>query len=285
MLEVILDRMVRILSTSLRNFTSDNVDVSMEAISSIRFGDYINSIPLPAMLGVFKAKEWENFGLLVVDSQLIYSIVDVLLGGRRSLDPMRVEGRPYTTIERNLIEKLMKLYLEDLSASFNPVSTVSFNFERLEINPRFATIARPENAGILIRMRIEIDDRGGKINLLIPYATIEPVRELLLQNFMGEKFGRDTIWESHLAQELFSTDLVLEIHLEPETTKLSEVFKWQQGDQLHFNESSPQSLVTAICGGEALFKGRVGQKNGRVAIKVEELLFTRPDFTEEGDRL
>ena len=79
MLEVVFDRLVRMLSTSLRNFTSDNVEVSLDSIDSLRFGDYLNALPLPAMLGVFKAEEWDNFGLLTVDSSLIYSIVDLSL--------------------------------------------------------------------------------------------------------------------------------------------------------------------------------------------------------------
>src|SRR3546814_20216 len=76
MLEVVFDRLVRMMSTSLRNFTSDNVEVSLDNITSSRFGDYLNSIPLPAMLAVFKAEEWDNYGLITVDSSLIYSIVD-----------------------------------------------------------------------------------------------------------------------------------------------------------------------------------------------------------------
>ncbi|MDP3401784.1 MAG: flagellar motor switch protein FliM, partial [Brevundimonas sp.] len=83
MLEIVFDRLVRLMTTSLRNFTSDNVEVSLDNISSIRFGDYLNSIPLPAILAVFRAEELDNYGLLTVDSNLIYSIVDVLLGGRR----------------------------------------------------------------------------------------------------------------------------------------------------------------------------------------------------------
>ena len=98
MLEVVFDRLVRMMSTSLRNFTSDNVEVSIDNITSIRFGDYLNSIPLPAMLAVLKAEEWDNFGLITIDSALIYSIVDDLLGGRRGTAAMRIEGRPYTTI-------------------------------------------------------------------------------------------------------------------------------------------------------------------------------------------
>ena len=186
MLEIVFDRLVRIMSTSLRNFTSDNVEVGIDNILSLRFGDYLNSIPLPAMLAVFKAEEWDNYGLMVVDSAMIYSIVDVLLGGRRGTAAMRIEGRPYTTIERKLVERLIQVVLADLSASFDPLCPVTFRFERLEVNPRFATISRLSNAAVLARLRIDMEDRGGRLELLLPYATLEPVRELLLQQFMGE---------------------------------------------------------------------------------------------------
>ena len=97
MLEVVFDRLVRMMSTSLRNFTSDNVEVSLDNITSARFSDHMNSIPLPAMLSVFKAEEWDNYGLMTVDSALIYSIVDVLLGGRRGTAAMRIERSASTT--------------------------------------------------------------------------------------------------------------------------------------------------------------------------------------------
>src|ERR1700728_4047487 len=214
MLEVVFDRLVRMMSTSLRNFTSDNVEVSLDSITSTRFGDYLNSIPLPAMLSVFKAEEWDNYGLLTVDSALIYSIVDVLLGGRRGTAAMRIEGRPYTTIERNLVERLVAVVLQDLSGAFAPLSPVTFSSDRLETNPRFATIGRPANAAVLARLRVDMEDRGGRLEVLLPYATLEPVREILLQGFLGEKFGRDSIWEAHLAGELWQTSVPIQAILD-----------------------------------------------------------------------
>src|SRR6202051_1453468 len=199
MLEIVFDRLVRLMTTSLRNFTSDNVEVSPARITSVRFGDYLNSIPLPAILAVFKAEEWDNFGLVTVNSSLIYSIIDVLLGGRRGQSTVRVEGRPYTTIESNLVKRLIEVVLADAELPLKPLSPVKFNIDRLETNPRFAAISRPANAAILVRLRIDMEDRGGNIELLLPYATIEPIRATLLQMFMGEKFGRDPIWEGPFA--------------------------------------------------------------------------------------
>ena len=110
--------------------------------------------------------------LLTVDSSLIYSVVDVLLGGRRGTAAMRIEGRPYTTIERTLVETMIAVVLQDLGAAFEPLSPVSFNFDRLETNPRFATIARPANAAILIRLRVDREDRGGRVELLLPICDV-----------------------------------------------------------------------------------------------------------------
>ena len=143
MLEIIFDRLVRLMTTSLRNFTSDNVEVSLDNVTSIRFGDYLNSIPLPAILSVFRAEQLDNYGLFTIDSNLIYSIVDVLLGGRRGTAAMRIEGRPYTTIERTLVQRMTEVILQDMTSAFDPLAQVNFSLDRLETNPRFAAIARP----------------------------------------------------------------------------------------------------------------------------------------------
>ncbi|MCB4823712.1 flagellar motor switch protein FliM [Roseicella aerolata] len=271
MLEIVFDRLVRILSTSLRNFTSDNVEVSIDSIVSLRFGDYLNSVPLPAMLAVFKVEEWDNYGLLVVDSALIYSVVDVLLGGRRGTAAMRIEGRPYTTIERTLVERLITVVLQDLSDAFSPLSPATFRFERLEVNPRFVAISRLSNACILARLRVDMEDRGGKVELLLPYATLEPVRELLLQQFMGEKFGRDSIWETHLAEELRHTELSLNVVLDEQAMPLASVMSLQRGDCITLNVA-PGAPVTLRCGEVPLFEAELGRRENRLAVRISREL-------------
>ena len=277
MLEVVFDRLVRMMSTSLRNFTSDNVEVSIDNITSIRFGDYLNSIPLPAMLAVLKAEEWDNYGLITIDSALIYSIVDVLLGGRRGTAAMRIEGRPYTTIERNLVERLVAVVLSDLSGAFDPLSPVTFRFERLETNPRFATIGRPANAAVLARLRVDMEDRGGRLEVLLPYATLEPVREILLQGFLGEKFGRDSIWEAHLAGELWNTNISIEAVLDTFEVSLQDVLHWKVGSRVMLNANT-HSDVGLVCGDLPMFTGKMGRKAGNIAVRI----FEKHDRKQQG---
>ena len=267
MLEVIYDRLVRLLTTSLRNFTSDNVEVSLDTITSMRFGDYLNSIPLPAMLAVYKAVEWDNFALVTIDSGLIYGIVDILLGGRGS-PAVRVEGRPYTTIETNLVSRMVEVILKDSELAFQPVSPVKFELERLETNPRFATIARPANAAILVRLRIDMEDRGGRVEILLPYSTIEPIRHLLLQGFMGEKFGRDEIWEGHLANELWQTQVPIDVVMDEFEVPLKRIMDLKVGETLPMTIGAEDPVVLKSSG-IPLSSGFVGQANGNVALKLK----------------
>ncbi len=271
MLEVVFDRLVRLMTTSMRNFTGENVEISLESIASVRFGDYMNSIPVPAMVNVFLAEEWDNHGIVLVDTDLIYTMIDVLLGGRRGNAPMRFDNRPFTTIEMNLIERLVVAFLTDLSAAFDPLCPVTFRFDRMESNPKFASITRPTNVSVMVRLGIQLDTRGGCIELLIPYATLEPIRELLLQNFMGEKFGRDAIWETHLIKELLHTDLEVEAILGEVIDDLSNVMKWEVGSQILLN-STPDTPVRIVSGDVPLFVGSVGKKTGNVAVKIDRII-------------
>ncbi|MBH0236872.1 flagellar motor switch protein FliM [Methylobrevis albus] len=277
MLEIVFDRLVRETTTSLRNFTSDNVEVSLDSISSVRFGDYLNSIPLPAILAVFKAEQWDNFGLITVDSSLIYSIIDVLLGGGRGTTAIRVEGRPYTTIETNLVRRMIDIILADAEKAFAPLTQVKFNLERLETNPRFAAISRPANAAILVEFRVDMEDRGGKVEMLLPYATIEPIRELLLQMFMGEKFGRDATWEGHLATEVFHADLEVDAVMCEEELPLSMMLDLAVGQTLVFNVA-PTDPIAIKCGDIHLTSGNIGRYGENVSIKVSRPL-RRPKMT------
>lgn len=271
MLDIVFDRLVRLMSTSLRNLTTDNVDVSLDQVSTVRFGDYLNSVALPAMISVFKAEEWDNSGLMVTDSALIYSIVDVLLGGRKGTTAIRIEGRPYTTIETKLVEKMIDVILSDLSSAFDPLSPVSFGLDRIETNPRFATITQSGNACVLVRMRIDMGDRGGRLEVLIPYATLEPVRELLLQMFMGEKFGRDSIWETHLTEELYKTDVQIQAVLGEVAIPLDDILNWRVGTQIMFPTTTEDELEVR-CGDFPIFRGPVGQRQGKIALRIEDYI-------------
>lgn len=267
MLEVVCERMVRTFATSMRNLTSDAIDVSLEEITSTRFGEFMNHVALPAMFGVFKVREWENFGVITVDSGLIYAVVDALLGGRRGNSTIRVEGRAFTTIETQLVWKMVELALEELSRSFEAVEPVTMELERIEASPRFAAIAGPSNITAVATFRVDMEGRGGKFSVLLPYATLEPVRSKLLQRFMGEKLGRDRIWEAHMASELTNTAVTVDVVLGEKLMPLRDVTGLKVGQTIALNRS-PDDALQVQCGGVPLGQAHIGQRSHNIAIRM-----------------
>jgi flagellar motor switch protein FliM len=159
--------------------------------------------------------------------------------------------------------------LNDLTSTFDPLSPVTFRFERLETNPRFAAIARPANAAVLARLRGDMEDRGGRLELLLPYATLEPVRDLLLQRFMGEKFGRDSIWETHLSGELWQTEVPIDAVLDE--FSMSSARCWlgtRFAPGAGYTPNSPVGCAAAV----QLFRGTMGRRGGHIAVQIQDRL-------------
>ncbi|MEG3144373.1 flagellar motor switch protein FliM [Sphingomonas sp. RT2P30] len=267
MLEVVCEHLVRSFATSMRNLTSEAIDVSLDELTSIRFGEFMGRLALPAMIGVFNVVEWDNYGVITVESSLIYAVVDALLGGRRGGGPMRIEGRAFTTIETTLVSKMLELALADLSTAFEPIDPIGIVLERVETNPRFAAIAGPTNIAAVATFRVDMEGRGGKFSILLPYATIEPVREKLLQRFMGQKVGRGNIWEDHMATELLKTEVSVDVVLGEKVLRLREVHDFAVGQTIPLN-TAPDDALEIQSGGIPLGRAQIGQRRGNIAVRM-----------------
>jgi flagellar motor switch protein FliM len=275
MLEVVFDRLASLASASLSGFTAGPAEVSVEGIGSIRFGAYLGSVSSPALLAIFKAKEWRNFGLIMIDADLAFAIFNVLLGGRHAAPQKRPDPRPYTTIEQGLIGQMVGFLLADQANAFQSIIPVSFHLDRLETNPGFANIARPGSAAIMTRFNVAIGEHEGQFDIVYPQVTLEPVRELLQQRFMGEASGRDVLWEESLMVAAWSTDLPLTAVLDEQKMSLNEVMNLKVGQTLDLG-SGPKAEIDIRSGDVSVATGQLGRSGGRYSVRITRNLLDRP---------
>lgn len=267
MLEVVCDRVVRSFASSMRSLTSDAIDVSLEEVTSTRFGEFMNRVALPAMVGVFKVKQWESYGIVTVESGLIYAVVDALLGGRGGGSQVVIDGRAFTMIETNLVGRMLTLALRDFANAFEPIEPIEIELERIETNPRFAAIAGPSNICAVTTFRVDMEGRGGCFTLVFPHATLEPVRHKLLQRFMGEKSGRDSIWEAHMASEIRHTNVTVNVLLGERAMPLAELKALEVGQTIPL-QKGPDDPLDIACGGIPLAQAQIGQRRGKIAVRL-----------------
>lgn len=267
-LEVICDRVVRNLSTNMRHLTSRVFDVRLAEINSVRFGEQMDRFALPALFGVFRIPEWDNHGVIVADTSLTYMVVEAMLGGaqgRAARTP--AELRAFTPIETSLVARTMQLALSDLAEAFSPITRLSMELERIESNPRLGSVVGPGISTAVCSFAIEMDGQGGKLAILLPHTTLEPVRDKLVQRFIGESLGTDKVWEAHFDREIRRTTLNLQAVIAERTMSLREVQSLAVGQLLQL-ERGGNEPVSLHAEGVPLASGHLGQRNGRIAVRL-----------------
>lgn len=253
----------RMLAKCLRGSLCTNVDVSMDQMCTIRHSDLINNTPLPALFAPFSASAFSGTSLWVVDSALIYSVVDLMFGGKVGTGAMRVEGRPYTKVERCLLESTMNTALGALGVGFsrNTDMDPSFTLHRIETNPRFVEAAQGDDICVLANFRIDMDDRGGRLALMIPYAALDDVRASL------KRQHRTTTWENHFTERLLGSMVEVTATLGHTTMSLGELADLQPGDMLFLKPGIGLSVNGRHLGG-----GTVTTTMHRHAITLDDTL-------------
>ena len=275
MLEVVCDRMVRTFSTSMRNLTSGAVEVELKQLVSLRFGEFLKRQDGRAILGVFTIVELENFGLITLEKQLARDVIETLLGNRLVLQPgdsLPVsDNRSFTQLETKLVGHMLEVALGDLQEAFKEVREVKMKLDRIETGIHFATITGLSNVAVVAEFLVGIGPRSGLMSVLLPYTTIEPVREKLQQKFMGEQLNLQSAWDGHMQREVAAMDLEVKAVLGEQIMTVNQVQNLKPGDIIPLGVV-PNSPVRIQCGDIVVSDGYFGLHEGRMAISVNSPL-------------
>lgn len=267
MLDVIFDRTARLMSTSLRQLTNENVEVTLDNVSSTRFGDFIQSQPVSGVIGVIHSKLLDGYGLIGADGVLVHGVVDLLLGGRRG-SSAGLDNRALTAIELGLAGRMLAMLAEDFDEAFSAVAETAFTLDRIETTPRFAAVAQDASVCALAKFKVRIDDLASRISILAPHATIEPVRARLLRDFIGEAGAADEIWKEQFHRGVVAAGVDLRAVLADRTMTIREISGLKAGETVTFAVAG-DARVELRAGDKAVARGRVGRLGQVVAVKLE----------------
>jgi flagellar motor switch protein FliM len=210
-LEIINDRFARLATNTLANVMRKRVDVNPISIDMSKFGDFMRSLPVPTSINIFKLDPLRGNAILVVDSRLVFALVENFFGGSGSQP--KVEGRDFTPIEQAIVDRVVKIALASMEDSWRPVHEVHIEMVRSEINPQFAAIVPPSDVVIVVTFEVELENAIGSLIACLPYATIEPIRSKLYASFQTERLEIDHAWIGRFRERLMETPVEVVVRL------------------------------------------------------------------------
>lgn len=272
-LEIVNDRFARLYTNALANTMRKRVDINPISIDMSKFGDFMRSLPVPTSISIFKMDPLRGNALLVVDSRLVFALVENFFDGAGSQP--KVEGRDFTPIEQAIVDRVVKIALANMEDSWKPVHEVHIEMIRSEVNPQFAAIVPPSDVVIVVTFEVELENAIGSLLCCLPYATMEPIRSKLHASFQSERLEVDHAWISRFKERLFETPMDMLVRLGRTKITARQLLQLQVGDILLL-DTDEDDLLEAEIETVRKFYGIPGRVKGNKAfqvIKEEHLRF------------
>lgn len=269
MLGRVFDEVAHRLVANLRSVFADDVDVRVASLRSVRYGAFIEDLTLPAKVVTFRAEPWEGSGLVAMGPDFGWLVLDALLGAGRNAAAGRVASRPFSNIESAILVRIADAVLGEAETAFGALAPVSFRRERTESDPRLGNVAASGELAFAAQLALTLGGRSAAFVLLLPAATLEPVRGRLGESFAGARGGRGDYWSDHMATEVWQAAIEAEAILHETALPLRRILNLAVGETLMF-DMRPTDPVELRCGGVTVTRGRMGRVEGRVALQVLE---------------
>ncbi len=278
-LELINERFARHLRVALFNFMRRSPELSIGQVRVVKYSEFVRNLVVPTNLNVVQLRPLRGNALFVVEPNLIFGVVDSLFGGDGRFHT-RVEGRDFTTTEQRIINRLLEVVLEEYRKAWAPVFPLELEYVRSEMHTQFASIATPTEIVVETAFTLEFGSISGKIHVCFPYASVEPVRELLFSSMQADRAEPDKRWMKMLTREVQDADVELVCRLAKADIHVRDLVSLQPGDVLPID--IPESVVASI-DGVPMFDCRFGTLNGQYAIRVDRILAQPREDLSQGD--
>ena len=266
-LDVIYEKFMRSFRVSLSSALRKIATLNHASTDFLKFGEFINTLPMPTCMSVLRFNALRGSALLVIESKLAYALVDNFFGGA-DRPYTKIEGKDFTAIELQIVRKVVDLAIGDLEEAWQSVEKIDCAFVRTEINPQFVGIVPPTDIVIASTFDVELENANGIITLVIPYATIEPIKQKLQSGFQVESDQTDKkLWASTIIEQLLTTEVELKVELGRSEIDVQDLMKLKLGDVIPLDQDASAEFAIQVEGTEK-FKGYYGIHHGAIAVQV-----------------
>lgn len=265
-LDIIYERFIRLFRISLSNSLRKVASISIISTDLLKFGEFVNTLPIPSCMCIMRFEALRGPALLVFESKLAYALVDSFFGGT-DRPFTKIEGKEFTNIELTIIKKVMDLAISDLEEAWAPVHKTKISYVRTEVNPQFVGVVPPSDVIISTTFEVELENASGTIALIIPYSTIEPIKQKLNATFQSEADNKDRHWTMVLSEHLQAVGAEVVVRLGETEITVADLVNLQVGDIIPLGQNADGEL-DMLLEGVPKFKCLFGVSRGNRAIQV-----------------
>ena len=278
-MEIVNERFSRNLRLGLFNFIRRSPEISVGGVQVQKYSAFLRELAVPTNFNIMAVRPLRGNGLVVCEPNLLFGVIDSLFGGSGKFKT-RIEGRDFSPTEQRVIDRLVEVVAEEYKKAWRGVYPIELAYQRSEMQPQFATIATPSEIVVSTSFTLEIGDITGSLHICIPYATLEPIRDVLYSSVQGDAIEVDRRWVKLLGQEIQAAEVTMVAELAQTDATVEQLLAMQVGD---FIELDRNPAIKAHVDGVPLFECQYGTHKGKYALRIDRKLSSSTDKTWQGD--
>lgn len=244
-LEIIYERFIRQFRVSLSNSLRKISTISMISTDLLKFGEFVNTLPIPSCMCIMRFNELRGPALIVFESKLAYAIIDSYFGGT-DRPFTKIEGKEFTSIELSFMKRVMDMAISDLEEAWAPVHRIDAQYLRTEINPQFVGVVPPSDVIITTTFEVEFESASGTIMVVIPYSTIEPIKQKLSSSYQSENDVVDSLWTQSMHEHVNQSYAEAIVKLGETSITIGDLVGLQVGDIIPLNQEVSGELMVEV---------------------------------------
>jgi flagellar motor switch protein FliM len=278
-MEIINERFSRNLRIGLFNFIRKTPEVSVGGIKVQKYSAFLREIVVPTNFNIVQVRPLRGSGLIICDPNLVFAVIDSLFGGQGKFHT-RIEGRDFSPTEQRVIHRIVDVICAEYKKAWNGIYPLELEYQRSEMQPQFANIAAPGEIVVSTSFTLEIGDTTGTVHFCIPYATMEPIRDVLYSSTQGDSAEPDRRWIKLLTHQIQAAEVTLVAELAHAPATVEQLLALKPGD---FIELDLEKVIQVKVDGVPVMDAQYGTSNGKYALRVEQML-TNQNLSWIGDQ-
>ena len=267
-MEIINERFSRNIRVGLFNFIRRTPEVAVGGIKVQKYSAFLREIVVPTNFNIMSVRPLRGSGLIVCDPTLVFSVIDALFGGAGKFHT-RIEGRDFSPTEQRVITRLVDVISAEYRKAWNGVYPIDLEYQRSEMQPQFANVAAPSEIVVTSSFTLEVGETSGTIHFCIPYATLEPIRDILYSTVQGDSMEPDRRWVKLLTHQIQDAQVEVVAELARAGATVEQLLAFKPGD---FVELDLEKIIQAKVDGVPIFECQYGTSNGKYSLKIERML-------------
>ncbi|MCX7613590.1 MAG: flagellar motor switch protein FliM [Caldimicrobium sp.] len=268
-IDVVNDHLARSLRLGFSTLLKEMVDLTSIPTQMERFKDFMNKIPVPTSIHIFKLEPLKGNALLIIDAPLVFIFVERFLGGgeRRII---KVEGREFTPIEQRLIRRVVNMIFLELEKAWKNIYPVKPKYVRGEVNPQFARVLQPEETVLVTGFNVDLESLSGKILFCYSFSSFQPIKDKLYSPYQIEEVI-DAKWKRALEQAIFNSQVTLKVLLSKGQITLEDLLRLEIGDVILLDKKADEP-VEVLIEDVPKMSGKLGVYKRHMALRIDNFI-------------